>query len=70
MEILSEKDLDSVNGGVGYMNTKTSKLQKQFERACRLKRYNDIVSIAGELQARGLYGWAKDTAASFGINSL
>lgn len=68
--LLDDSELENVNGGVNYMNMKLPRLQSQFEKACRRKNYGDIMKIAGELQARGCYSWAKETAASYGISSL
>ena len=70
MKALDDSELKSVTGGNNYMNMKLPKLQQQFERACRRKNYADIMLIAGELQARGYYAWAKETAAKYGITSL
>ena len=70
MRALDADELNAVTGGNSYMNTKLPKLQQQFERACRRKNYSDVMAIAGELQARGYYGWAKETAAKYGITSL
>lgn len=63
-------ELDDIVGGAGYMNLRIDKLQKQFEKACKRKRLKEVMEIAGELQARGYYGWAKQTANSYGITSL
>ena len=70
MEVLNEKALGDVNGGASYMNMKMPKLKAQFERACRTKNMNKVMAILGELQARGEYAWAKETANSYGISAI
>ena len=70
MKLLSEEELDSVNGGVNYMNMKISRLKNEFERACRQRRMDRIMPILTELQARGEFAWAKEMANSYGITSF
>ena len=70
MHELDEKSLRAVNGGSNYMNVKLPKLKSSFEAACKSKNMTKIMSILPELQARGEYGWARDTAHKYGINSI
>lgn len=71
MEKLSLNELDDVVGGVAnYMNMKTSKLKSNFTSACRTKNMNKIMELLPELQARGEYGWARETAHTYGITSI
>jgi hypothetical protein len=70
MEMLDEKTLSKTSGGAGLMNEKLPKLKKDFENACKHKNFNKMMSILPELQARGAYGWAKETANRYGINSI
>ena len=67
---MDEKELSRVSGGADYMNMKLPRLQSQFERACRWKRMDEVMKILAELQARGCYSWAKETAAKYGITSI
>ena len=70
--MISDEELESVNGGVGneLMNMKLSKLQNLFEKACRRNQMDEIMRLLGELQARGQYGWAKETAEKYGIKYI
>lgn len=68
--ILSDDELEDVIGGVNYMNLRLDKLQDKFAKACKRKNKREVMMIAGELQARGCYGWAKETAAMYGITYL
>ena len=70
MEKLNEGSLSRVSGGAGLMNVKLSKLKKDFESACKRKNFSKIMEILPELQARGEYAWAKETANKYGINSI
>ena len=67
---LSDDELEDVLGGVNFMNLKLDKLQDKFIKACKRKNKREIMMIVGELQARGCYGWAKETAAIYGITYL
>ena len=67
---LSDDALDGVNGGADYINVKLEKLKKQFVKACKSGSSTKILEIAGELQARGCYAWAKETAAEYGISYI
>ena len=68
--LLSDDELEDVLGGVSYMNLKLDKLKDKFTKACKRRNQKEIMMIAGELQARGCYGWAKETAAIYGITYL
>lgn len=71
MEKLELNELFDVVGGVNnYMNMKTSKLKSAFTSACRAKRMNKVMEILPELQARGEYSWARETAHAYGITSI
>lgn len=71
MELLSFDQLtDAVGGAENPINMKDSKLKAEFEKACKSKRMAKIMPLLSELQARGLYGWAKETAALYGIKSF
>lgn len=70
---LSLDELEDVIGGAGsgsYVNVRLDKLKAMFEKACKKKKTSEIIALAGELQARGCYGWAKETANSYGIYSI
>lgn len=70
---LTLENLEKVTGGVGsggYVNVRLDKLKIMFEKACKKKKTSEIIALAGELQARGCYGWAKETANSYGIYSI
>ncbi len=63
--------LGGVTGGAGgYMNMKLDRLKKEFVKACKARRMTTIMEILGELQARGCYGWARETAVEHGITSI
>ena len=77
MSLLNEKALDdsaldAVTGGAGvdYMSMKLPRLKKEFIKACKAGKTTVIMQILGELQARGCYGWARDTAAEYGITCI
>ena len=70
MKALEEKDFMDVVGGVDLINQKLSKLKKEYEAACKHKNINKMMSILPELQARGEYAWAKETANHYGIYSI
>jgi len=69
-KLISDDELEEVLGGVNYMNLKLDKLQDKFIKACKWRNKKEIMAIAGELQARGCYGWAKETAAMHGITYI
>lgn len=70
LQVLDDSELAEINGGVNYMSSSLSSLKNVFERACRRKNMNKIMEILPELQARGEYSWAKDTANRYGILSI
>ena len=70
MKAMSDNELSGISGGVSLMNEKLPKLKKDFEAACKRKNIQKVMSILPELQARGEYGWAKETANRYGISSI
>ena len=70
MKKLEENELNEVNGGVNYMNMKLPALQNRFESACKKKNLSKVMEMLPELNARGYYGWARETAAKYGITSI